>query len=528
MKSEPGRCQVGDKIDNRFQIYQILEGGMGIVYICYDYKSKMPFALKTCQERFLLSKQAQEIFKKEALLWTELERFPYIVRANWVEKLEGRLFIVLEYIVPDGEGRNTLTHYLKNLTYSDILKFSIQFCYGMEHAYSRGIDSHRDIKPDNIMITSDKTAKITDFGLAKVFSEIEFKKDNGPGDGRTGLSIFINKGKRVCGTLPWMSPEQFDGFADQRSDIYSFGIVMYQMAARGMLPFKGNNLHEYENLHKYGEITFFSHPLFAIIKKCLEKEPDKRFQNFAYIRENLQDFLIKETGEKIKPLLNVELDAWELSNKGIALSNLGKYDEAISCIDRALEINPNLAETWMNKGITLGTIGKYDNAISCIDKALKINVKLPSAWHNKGLVLYDLKRYEEAISCYDNALEINPTDALAWNNKGLALVALGRYDEAISCYDKALEISPNLFEAWTNVGLTLVDFGRYDEAILCFDKALEVNPGEAKAWSNKGAALIILNRYNEAISCIDKALEINPAFPQAHQLKQLILQSTGR
>lgn len=169
--------QVRDRIANKYEIYQILCGGMGTVYVCYDHESKVPIVLKTFQEKYLHSEEVQRLFERKVLIWTELERYPYIVRAYSVDRLEEKLFIILEYIAPNREEKNTLTHYLGNLTLTEILKFSIQFCYGMEYARSKGIDAHRDIKPGNIMITQDKRVKITDFGLSKVFQEIELEED---------------------------------------------------------------------------------------------------------------------------------------------------------------------------------------------------------------------------------------------------------------------------------------------------------------------------------------------------------------
>ena len=352
-KTQPGKWQVGDKIANRYEIYQILGGegktGMGIVYICYDHKHKTPYALKTFQEKYLSSEDILKLFEREALVWTHLERYPYILRAHWVDRLEDRLFIILEYIAPDKQGRNTLTHYLGNLSFPETLKFSIQFCYGMEYAYSKGIDAHRDIKPDNIMITSDKTVKITDFGLVKAFQEIQLKEDIISQEESLRLSIFQSKGKRICGTFPYMAPEQFDGYADKRSDIYAFGIVLYQMATNGRLPFIGRTQQEYERLHRYG----LSSPLYPLIQKCLEKDPNDRFQDFATIREELQNLLLKETGETISSPKKEELEAWELSNKGIALADLGRYKQAITCYDEALRINPNYTLAQKNKKICL-------------------------------------------------------------------------------------------------------------------------------------------------------------------------------
>jgi len=308
---QPGKWRVGDKIAGRYEIRYVLGGegrsGMGIVYICHDPESRMLFALKTFQERYFFSKETNNLFEREAHVWTELGKHPYIVWAIVAAILEDRLFIVLEYITPR-QGKNTLTHYFGTLDLPDILKFSIQFCYGMEYAYSKGVDAHRDIKPDNIMITQDKTVKITDFGLAKAFQELPLREDIISTGERPGLSIFQSKaGKRVCGTLQYMSPEQFDGYADRRSDIYSFGITLYQMVGGGKFPFIGKGRtdeerqQDYERLHRYGRIPPISSLLFPLIQKCLEKDPNNRYQEFTSIREELQSILLKETGERIIP-----------------------------------------------------------------------------------------------------------------------------------------------------------------------------------------------------------------------------------
>ena len=120
-----------------------------------------------------------------------------------------------------------------------------------------------------------------------------------------------------------------------------------------------------------------------------------------------------------------------LNNLGLALSDWAeliegkepeearkKYEKAIGCYDKALEINPNYAIAWYNKGNALDELERYKEAIECYDRALEINSNFAEAWYNKGYVLGKLGRHEEEIECYDKALKINPNDADAWYNKG--------------------------------------------------------------------------------------------------------------
>ncbi|HYA33723.1 MAG TPA: tetratricopeptide repeat protein, partial [Candidatus Bathyarchaeia archaeon] len=95
------------------------------------------------------------------------------------------------------------------------------------------------------------------------------------------------------------------------------------------------------------------------------------------------------------------------------------------------------ARECANKGVTLSRLGRYDEAIACYDKALELDPRLVSAWTGKGVSLYHLGHYEEAIACYDKALELDPRYTKAWGNKGVSLRHLGRSVEALQCYDTA-------------------------------------------------------------------------------------------
>jgi curved DNA-binding protein CbpA len=100
----------------------------------------------------------------------------------------------------------------------------------------------------------------------------------------------------------------------------------------------------------------------------------------------------------------------------------------------------NDAWGWRNKGGALYFLGKYDEAITCYDQSLKIDPNNPVVWNNKGLALYFLGKYDEAIISYDQAIKIDPSDADAWNNKGNSLNSLGNNDDAKKCYDRSREL----------------------------------------------------------------------------------------
>jgi len=429
----------------RWEIYKVLGGGMGRVYIVYDHEWRQPLAAKTFQdELFRRNPTVAERFTQEALAWTRLDRHENIAQARFVENIEGRPFLFLEYVsggdLSDWIGTPRLSEDLPQ-----VLRFAIQFCDGMSHALSKGIQAHRDIKPQNCLIAEDHTLKVTDFGLAKVFDEAgplggagrEVEAGNVP-----GLSIGATRTGTGAGTPPYMAPEQFDDakHVDVRADVYSFGVMLYEMLA-GRLPFQGRTWQELERLHKTQPppLLVTCHPsLVTAVETCLAKDPAARYANFDVLRARLAGMYENLTGEAApQPRAGLDLDAVGYNNKGGSLANLGRPEEALTCFERALEINSRYAGAWSNKGLALDDLGRPAEALTCYERALEINPRYSMAWFNKGAALAGLGRLDEALTCYEQALEINPRDAQAWFNKGAVLHDTGRFEQALACFEQA-------------------------------------------------------------------------------------------
>jgi eukaryotic-like serine/threonine-protein kinase len=478
--------QPGDVIGQKYGVYGVLgKGGCGVVYLVYSHETGGVFALKTFLDKYLADPDIRKRFQKEANVWVELGQHPNLVHAGFVDEVSGRLYIAMEYIAPNEEGLNTLEGYLQrkppNLAQS--LRWAIQVCHGMDYAYSKGVRAHRDLKPANIMISQDMTAKITDFGLAGILSESPAILTVGLGGqtGRIGLPNQTRLGTGF-GTPTHMAPEQFDNATgcDERSDIYSFGIMLYQMASGGRLPFPVTIGTDYwqglRQLHHNSPVPRLDSPLFPTIQRCLEKSPGKRYQTFQDVRKDLDLLLQDQIGEVIIPSQEKELNALELCNKGLSLNNLGRYVEAMHCLEKALELDPRSAATWNNKGISLGSLSRDEEAINCFDKALELNPQYIAAWSNKGASLSSLGRDEEAIYCFDKTLVLDPRDVLVRINKGVSLYSLGRYEESIHCYDKALELDPCHLISWYNKALAQDKLNLRQEAVRSYKKFLAMGP----------------------------------------------------
>jgi serine/threonine protein kinase len=428
--------QIGDRIGGIYEIREILGGqgksGMGIVYICYYKWHQKLYAVKTYQDQFITNQSIVQDFFDEANLWMELGKHPNIVQANWVHTFDGRIYIVMEYIPKDNLSRLSLADHLKlrnTLPFTRSLIWALQFCDGMINAISKGLKVHRDIKPDNILITLDKTLKITDFGLARVYKNV--KRESG-----------------VAGSIPWMSPEQFNDDAEctPQSDIYSFGIILFQMIS-GSLPFnsdlKGSAYFKHmKQLHETGEIAKLDSPLFPVIQKCLEKNPENRFNSFQDLRVELSIVWYNTTKLPLPSISNNPVfTVKEINQKGVAHYQLGQSKEALFYHDQAIQMDPTYPNAWNDKGNALSAIGMLEDAETCYDHAMEIDAEFIHPVVNKAGLISDKVGLEEGILLYDKALGIDDEFTNAWQGKALNLIKLGKYFESISCCDKALEIN---------------------------------------------------------------------------------------
>ena len=153
------------------------------------------------------------------------------------------------------------------------------------------------------------------------------------------------------------------------------------------------------------------------------------------------------------------------------------YGRAVRAYEKVInmsnpENNPDYDIPWYSKGAALISLGRFEEAIESLDRAIEINPLNEVTWNNKGNALSRLGRHEEAIDCYDRALKINPNYEVAWNNKGNAYARVGRLQDALKCYDKAIMLNEDYREAWINKGYVLVKLGMYDEAVECANRII--------------------------------------------------------
>ena len=273
----------------RYEIRSKLgEGGMGDVYLAQDTKLDRKVAIKFLSEPLLADEHAGKRLVREAQTAAKLDH-PNICSIYEVGEENGRTFIVMQYV--EGE---TLELRLKRkpLTPSESIQIASQIADGMAEAHAHGI-IHRDIKPSNVIITPRQQAKIMDFGLAKFSNPAVIGAAVVDHEAET-QSLLTTPGA-IVGTVPYMSPEQLKSQPlDARSDIFSFGVVLYEMLS-GRQPFRSKSPAETISAILNEKPPTLSHfapdlpqELARIADKCLEKDRNLRYQTAAEVRDDLE------------------------------------------------------------------------------------------------------------------------------------------------------------------------------------------------------------------------------------------------
>src|SRR5262245_28200168 len=264
-----------------FGHYEILRllgrGGMGEVYLARDKSLKRFVAIKIISPQLVENRDQIRRFQKEASFAAALNH-PNICTIHETGEIDGLTYICMEYVEGD-----TLRHYVssREVSIQEVLDIAIQIADALDEAHKKNV-IHRDIKTSNVLLTPRKFVKILDFGLAK-----QLPRFNGNHLSDTSTdSLLTGPGNPIRGTTAYMAPEVILGKqVDNRSDIFSFGVVLYEMLT-GRLPFTGNSAAEMmdEILHKDATaVTRYNDKvpdaLIHILKKMLEKDPENRYQS---------------------------------------------------------------------------------------------------------------------------------------------------------------------------------------------------------------------------------------------------------
>lgn len=491
---------IGQTISHYKILEKLGEGGMGVVYKAQDQKLDRFVAIKFLPAQLSSNADSKARFIQEAKAAAALNH-PNILGVYEIDEQNGNIFFVMEYV--DGI---TLKHHIVNfksgIPVSQAIDWTIQIAQGLKAAHEKSI-VHRDIKPENVMLAKDGKLKIMDFGIAKLRSNSGLTK--------TGTSL---------GTLSYMSPEQAQGIAaDHRSDIWSLGVVLYEMLTAD-LPFKAE--HEagllYLIVNEEPPIPSLMdrkipHQMDAVIMKMLAKERSQRYQNTDELLKSL-----KETGHSIDstpaPVQTKAIAVLPFGNispdKESDYFSDGLTEELIINLSRLKDIRVVPRTTSMqykgtNKevkviGRELSTRYILAGSVRKFQDNLRIAVELVDVDADSQLWAETYKGKLADVFDIQEQVSKQIVDAL--------MVKLTPIEKAV--LSKRSTLNPEAFDLYLRAQGFLYRFSKnnINIALQLFEKAIELDQRYAAAYAGLGEAYAYLYQYFERRDAwLDKAIE---------------------
>ncbi|MGA9768532.1 MAG: protein kinase [Blastocatellia bacterium] len=555
-------------------------GGMGEVYVAEDTRLGRQVALKFLPASYQYDPDRRERFFKEARAASSL-RSPYVASIYDIGEHEGAAFIVMEYV----EGEVLSSKLARGpLPVCDAIDTAMQVADALDEAHSMGI-IHRDVKSANLIITDRGLVKVLDFGLAKITGPLRSNFETNSGDDTAQLGQETVVGV-VMGTVSYMSPEQALGRdVDQRSDIFSLGIVAYEMLT-GRLPFTGASSTEVIDQIVHVEppaVARFNysvpHELERIIRKTLEKDPSYRYQAVREVYIDLRNLrrdleTNRQTGNMTAHPTEHQPTAMLSDSKMLANATEGARLENAVAVMTFSNITKEAADEWIGSGIAetvtadlkkirgLSVIGRErifetlknltSGQLAEVDGKFAIDIgrTLGAAWVLGGgyqkigemiritARVIDVSTGEiiKTVKIDGNIAEIfDLQDKIVYElSQGLNL-KLGHSE--ISEIERDETRSVEAYEHFSRGMINLRTGSRdsLDRAIHFFEKATELDPSYASAWMGlgaiydlKGSFLGITELSHKAIEFEKKAILLNPKLSRAHQFLGGAYNSIGR
>ncbi len=455
------------RVISHYEIESLLgSGGMGHVYAARDTELGREVALKVAS---VDGEDAQTKLRREAQHASRLSH-PHVCHIYDVGRADGQLFVVMELV----RGR-LLSDLIREgpLSIANARRYALEIADALAHAHEHGV-THRDLKSTNVMITPKRGAKVLDFGLARTLDTHRI-------DALSQSQRSLTDEGMIAGTLPYMAPELLRGQrGDQRSDIWALGVLLHEMVS-GRRPFTGATGFEVSAgiLHQEpGPVpSNVAGPMRAIIQRCLEKNPSRRYQHAADVHLAL---------EEMKGVANVPrfptpdiprrvMTTLRLLIIGLAVAAIVVYGLRSRPISNV-------------RGYSLLENREFGKAIEQFQTVANRSPNEPNAWDSLGEGYLASGMPDKSLEAYSRALAIDSSYEPSILGRGLALAALGRYDEALESPSPDLSVQAFL----------LSRVGRYKEAAAVLDKASLSADAEARAGALLTSAWLMVEQGQSA------------------------------
>jgi tetratricopeptide (TPR) repeat protein len=552
-----------------FQITGLRAGGIGVVYFVESSgrDRKRRYAAKTLNSFLkpdyldlspLVQEKISQAFLEETMPWLEMGQHPHIVSVHLLKnivhpELHRNIPFVFSDFIPGGNLKGYLNH-RGRLTIRESLTLGIQLCDGLLHAYSHGLESHHDIKPENIMVYDDGLYQVTDFGANVVGTPGYMAPEQ-------VVSLWRRRGKKIV-------PDPVA--VDHRADQFAVGLVMLEsILGRHPFPICRDAVKEWEQAERYvnegvGEVAddTLNDALREILTHILSTEPDDRYSDLTSLRGELVEVLEEEYGSYAVPEIAVDDSAEWWYYRGEAYYTLGRPGLAAPPFEKALEryrrisgIGSDCAKCLMNLGMVYRETGRLPDAEKVTEEALSLFCRISGAeldqaacTMNLGIIRSYTGRFPEAEKAFQEALDIfRPIPgtelqiATCTLDMGTVYNSTGRFSEAERVYREAFRLFCSIpgteleqARCLQNLGVTLSMTGHYRESEVEYKKALRIYrriPGIEYEMGictmNLGGVCYFDGRYREAEKFLNDALRIHQSIPGTEHEQARCIQNLG-
>lgn len=521
---ESGRLKIGAKVDGRYEVLGHLgSGGMGEVYKVLDTQTKTLFALKMMSPQLAEKKILSKRLEHEAQAARTLVHGNIVSVYDVGADTNGQPYLIMDYV--EGEGLDAALKREAFFTSERAIPIFNQIAEALVHAQQKSI-VHRDLKPSNILMA--KTAegndmvKIVDFGIAKVSDQ--------DGANKTKLT----QTGELLGTPLYMSPEQCMGEeVDARSDIYSFGCVMYEVLT-GKSPFAAENSvkvilkHLNESAPPFSSSLNINSDLKEVVNRCLEKNRGDRYANAVDLHIDLERIA---NGQKIRPHARKEKDiatkrkslnfaavaAGILLMCGVGLWGIQTYlqssqpapvasyqrpeefdGKTLTQWSNEIEKNPDDPSMYFSRGVLHSMRDERSNAIDDFTKAIELKPDYLIAYKQRAQTYGMVAQYDKALNDANKYISLNPESPDGYATRAAVYGMREQYDEALKDWRHAIKLDSS--RAWFHscVGVDLMKLGMYDGSIAAFEKAVAMD-GSGYFREPLALAYMIIDKYDLAL-----------------------------
>ncbi|MEQ9173361.1 MAG: tetratricopeptide repeat protein [Alphaproteobacteria bacterium] len=465
------------------------QGGMGEVYLVEHVSSGDLRAAKVMRIRSGATDADLVGFRREALSLLNLGNHSMVVRLFDVREDGRDIILLMEFVAPESGCTTLQDRIARTQDYNDRLigVWSVQFCVGMEHALACGVAAHRDIKPGNLLVGSSPFLKVADFGLALAASHHPAVFDDTPKRVSQLQWLKSADGRQTCGTPGYIAPELFaGGKASPQSDMFSFGVTLWQLAARSLAPpyevSVGGDLMEYQHAilkkaHAYA-VRRVDSPYFEVIRRCLAPDPERRYPDFPALREAIKS--------------------------AAKAAGVGAMDFIVAPGFRGS------LEEYVNRGRSYLVLGRYERALRIVEQAVKHKPDSPEALVAQGEALIHRGQFRQALRAYESAHRLTPDTDAPLTGLALAWLNIGNTAQARAALDRVLSRHPSNLDALLLRARVMGAEGNNRGALRAVEKVLAADPQDWRAHDYHGRALWSLGKPAEGANAFSTCLRINP------------------